>query len=158
MTEKKKRLSSKNEKFCTLVAGGDSLTDAFKKVNPHAENWLLKSVCNSASRLARREDVAERLKELEMKTEKEFIKEFVVEKSHTAKVMAKITIDPEAKDSDKIAACKALNDMYGYNSPSKSNVDHTSSDGSMAPSRGDVSLAILEEIKKRHEPKHKADN
>ena len=47
-------------------------------------------------------------------------------------------LDENGKTSDRVAAVKELNAMGGWNSAQK--IDHTSTDGSMSPSRVDESL------------------
>lgn len=56
------------------------------------------------------------------------------------RVLAEIAMgqDEQGKTSDRVAAVKELNAMGGWNSAQK--VDHTSTDGSMSPSRVDESL------------------
>jgi hypothetical protein len=136
MTEIKKEKKipeAKIQKFVEAIINGLDQSAAFRIAYPASLKWKPESVHSHASTMAANSKVKARLDELNAGIIKELIKEFAVPKSHTAKVMAKITINPDSKDSDKIAACKAINEMYGYNSPAKSKVDLTSSDGSMAP-------------------------
>ena len=62
-----KGLDAQKLKFCQLVADDWTLVDAFKATNPNAENWTRSAITTGASRLARREAVANKIEELRLK-------------------------------------------------------------------------------------------
>lgn len=119
-------LTSKQETFARLVAEGNSQADAYRQAfNSKAKP---ESVHVEASKLCADPKVSLRIQEL---------KDDLAEKSlwkrlDSVQVLAEIArgADLEAKPSDRVNAVKALNSMHGWD---KQVIDHTSSDGSLAP-------------------------
>lgn len=115
------------EIFAKAIVAGKTQADAYREAYPASLKWKDDSVHHKASEMARDVQVLSRVEELR----KEVTKEFVWDRVMSLKVLAKIAAGKTAKDSDKIAAIKELNNMCAFNAPQK--LDHTSSDGTMTP-------------------------
>jgi phage terminase small subunit len=121
-------LTSKQERFARLVAEGRSQADAYREA--FQSTAKPESVYTLASTLMADVKVSSRVQQL---------KQDLAEKSlwtrlDSVQVLAEIARgqDPEAKPADRVNATKALNQMHGWD---KMTIDHTSSDGSLAPTR-----------------------
>ena len=130
-------LTSKQERFAHLVAEGRSQADAYREA--FQSTAKPESVQVEACKLAGKPNVSLRIEQL---------KQDLVEKSlwtrlDSVQVLAEIArggnldevlqgIAEPPKASDRVNAVKALNQMHGWD---KLVIDHTSSDGSLAPTR-----------------------
>jgi phage terminase small subunit len=115
--------------FAKAIVEGKTQAEAYRLAYPTSTKWRADHVHTKAYEMAKDEHVLSRIEELR----KEVTKEFVWERVMSLKVLAKVATDKTSKDSDKVAAVKVLNAMYGYDAPQKAVIDHTSSDGTMTP-------------------------
>lgn len=125
-----RQLTDKQEKFAQLVVDGESQAESYRQAYD-ASNMTDSATGVEASRTAALPHVSLRINQLRDELEEmrlwtrldsiKTLKEVAEEKGEGF------------KNSDRVAAVKALNSMNGWD---KQTIDHTSSDGTMtAPSR-----------------------
>ena len=116
-------LTVKQEKFAQLYVELGNASEAYRRAyNSKAKP---ESVKVEASKLLSQPNVSLTVKKIQEKLEEEGI----WRKLDSLKVLSGIATKGE-KDSDRVAAVKALNAMHGWDSKT---IDHTSSDRSMSP-------------------------
>jgi phage terminase small subunit len=125
-------LKPKDEHFCSLVASGVELGDAYIATHPAAANWKKISANNKGYDLAKRPKVAARIQELRDALSDKVKKEFVFDTQMAIKILARIAISKTESTTQVIAATKALIELLGLAAPKKVAADITSSDGSMS--------------------------
>ena len=89
--------------------------------------WKDESVHPKASQMAKNATVLTRIEQLR----KELADKILWSREESVKVLKEIATNEAYKGSERTAATKELNAMFGYNSPVK--IDHTSTDGTMTP-------------------------
>jgi hypothetical protein len=112
------KLTQKMEGWCLSVIGGMGYSDAYR-ANYSTTNMKQKVINNKASLLASRGDVGVRLKELRA----ELVAKVLWTRAESILALVDIVKSPE-KDSDAIAAVRALNAMHGYDAPAQLEVTH----------------------------------
>lgn len=147
------KLSEKHEIFCQAVVNGISFVDAYIKAFPKAANWKREAAQNKGSDFSKKPHIAERIIELREAMQEKSKKKFAWDQDKSVKVLASIALNTEYRESARVSAVKAINELLGLNAPSTSKIDHSSEDGTMSPSSADVGMAVLEAIKKKYESK-----
>jgi hypothetical protein len=110
-------LTAKQEAFAQAIAGGLNQSDAYRsaysisKATPASVNQL-------ASKLAADVKVSSRVKELQA----ELANKSLWTREQSVAVLSAVVGDMEARHGDKISAVKVLNDMQGFNAPTKMEV------------------------------------
>lgn len=122
-------LTPKREKFAQSIADGMTQADAYRtafSVNPSSKPETVQA---NASRLMADSMVAARVAELRASLSEKAL----WSREDSVRTLAEIALKQgeHAKDSDRVAAVKALNSMHGWDAAQK--IDHTSSDGTMSP-------------------------
>lgn len=107
-------LTAKQEAFCQAVASGMNQSDAYRSAYD-AENMKAETVQSKACLLMAEGKVRARVDSL---------KQSLSEKSEWTRLDSVLTLraiaeSAEAKDSDKTGAVKVLNEMHGFNAPTK---------------------------------------
>jgi phage terminase small subunit len=124
-------LTPKQEAFAKLVAEGLSQSDAYRSAyNSKAKPETVQA---NASRLMADSRVSARVAELRQ----QLAEVSLWSRMDSVMVLSEIAKgnDSEAKPADRVNAVKALNQMHGWD---KQVIDHTSSDGSMSPTRIEI--------------------
>lgn len=124
-------LTPKQEAFAKCVAEGLSQSDAYRSAyNSKAKPETVQA---NASRLMADSRVSARVSELRQ----QLAEVSLWSRMDSVMVLSEIAKgnDSEAKPADRVNAVKALNQMHGWD---KQVIDHTSSDGSMTPSRIEI--------------------
>ena len=130
----------KREKMVQLIANGDKPAPAYRKAfkskakpeTIHVNSCKVMKETKVKLRLA---EVKQELAEKALWTREDSVR--------TLSDIAKGN-DPEAKPSDRVNAVKAINQMHGWD---KTTVDHTSSDGSMTPTRIEIVAGVINDDK-----------
>jgi hypothetical protein len=108
-------LTDKQEEFCQLIADGHSQTHAYK-IAFDAHEWKRVNLCSSASFLASNNpNVAARILALR----EELARITIWTRATSARELIDIVKDGGVLAKDKTAAVKELNQMHGYNQPTK---------------------------------------
>lgn len=107
-------LTAKQEAFCQAIASGMNQSDAYRSAYD-AENMKAETVQSKACLLMAEGKVRARVDSL---------KQSLSEKSEWTRLDSVLTLraiaeSAEAKDSDKTGAVKVLNEMHGFNAPTK---------------------------------------
>jgi len=118
-------LTPKQERFAQLYVELGNASDAYREA--YDSKAKPDSVHVNASKLLSDARVALRVQELQEALEEKALWRRI----SSLKVLSEIALDGE-KDSDRVSAVKALNAMHGWD---KQTIDHTSSDGSLGPTR-----------------------
>lgn len=110
-------LTAKQENFAQAIASGLNQSDAYRSAYS-AGKMKAETIQNSAYKVLLNGEVAARVKEL---------KEALANKSlwtreQSVAVLSAVVGDGEARHGDKISAVKVLNDMQGFNAPTKHEV------------------------------------
>lgn len=103
------KLTAKQEKFCQSIADGMNQTDAYKSAYS-AKNQTEKTLWANASRIANNSKVLARISELKAK----IAKKQLWTRELSVNILGSIATNRGAKDSDRIAAVKELNNMHGF--------------------------------------------
>ena len=111
-------LTNKQEAFCQAIADGMNQSDAYRSAYS-AEKMKAETVNSKAYELSKNGDVTARVKEL---------REALANKSlwtreQSVAVLVNVIDDSESRGGDKISAVKVLNDMQGFNAPTKLDVN-----------------------------------
>lgn len=111
-------LTAKQEAFCQAIADGMNQSDAYRSAYS-AEKMKAETVNSKAYELSKNGEVTARLKEL---------REALANKSlwtreQSVAVLVEVIGDSESRGGDKISAVKVLNDMQGFNAPTKMDVN-----------------------------------
>ena len=107
-------LTNKQEAFCQAIADGMNQSDAYRSAYS-AEKMKAETVNSKAYELSKNGEVTARVKEL---------REALADKSlwtreQSVAVLVNVIDDSESRGGDKISAVKVLNDMQGFNAPTK---------------------------------------
>lgn len=133
-------LTSKQETFAQHIANGSTQADAYRAAY-NAENMADGSIWREASLLLDRPKVAQRVEQLRSELAKRNL--WTREMSVKALVGAYRLAQGAGKARDMIGAVKELNLMHGFNEPTRFDIDHRSSDGSMSPNRYEQAISDL---------------
>ena len=111
-------LTAKRERFAQEVAGGKSQADAYRAAF-NCANSKPETIIKRASELMANGDIAGRVR---------FLKAQLSEKGlwtreDSVRILAEIAKDEEASRKDKTGAIKVLNEMHGFNAPTK--IEHS---------------------------------
>lgn len=109
-----RKLTPREEKFAQGVADGLSQAEAYRQAYPSAAKWKDATVWSKASVLMRNGKVQARVEEIRA----ELAKQALWSRMDSVATLKPIATGAE-KDSDRIAAVKVLNEMHGYNAPTK---------------------------------------
>ena len=107
-------LTAKQEAFAQAISSGLNQSDAYRsaysisKATPASVNQL-------ASKLAADVKVSSRVKELQA----DLANKSLWTREQSVAVLSAVVGDMEARHGDKISAVKVLNDMQGFNAPTK---------------------------------------
>ena len=116
-SESNMALTNKQEAFCQAIADGKNQSDAYR-FSYSAGKMKAETVNSKAYELSKNGDVTARVKEL---------REALANKSlwtreQSVAVLVNVIDDSESRGGDKISAVKVLNDMQGFNAPTKLDV------------------------------------
>jgi hypothetical protein len=111
-------ITPKQEKFAQSIADGMSQADAYRTAFNCAKSKP-QTVVENASRLMANSNISARVA---------FLREKLSEKAlwtreDSVRTLKSVLADGDAKPNDKTAAVKVLNDMHGFNAPTKLEVD-----------------------------------
>lgn len=109
-------LTPKQEAFAVAVASGKSLSDAYRE-SYNTENMKPETINNNAYKLTQHNEIATRVAELKAY----IVDEMLWDKSRSIKRLASIA--ENAKPIESVSAIKELNAMYGFNAPTKTEVN-----------------------------------
>ena len=118
-------LTPKQERFAQLYVELGNASDAYREA--YDSKAKPDSVHVNASKLLSDARVSLRVQELQEALEEKALWRRI----NSLRVLSEIALGGE-KDSDRVSAVKAINAMHGWD---KQTIDHTSSDGSLAPTR-----------------------
>ena len=125
--KKKPSTADRIEIFAQAIIAGKSQSDAYRAAYPTTTKWKADSVHHKASEMARSVQVLARIAELR----KQLSDKVLWSREMSVNVLKEIAMEDGYKGSERTAAIKELNAMYGYNSAVK--IDHSSTDGTMTP-------------------------
>ncbi len=112
---KTKKLSVRHELFCTYLFAGDSQTEAYQKA--YGIRQKNSAIAKSASRLASKAEIVERLEEMRERMRKQVHEELLATalwtRDKAVEVLMKII--EEGNPVSTLNAVKQLNSMYGFN-------------------------------------------
>ena len=111
-------LTPKQEKFAQEVACGKTQADAYRAAYA-CEKSKPETVQANASRLMADSMVAARVAELRDNLSEKAL----WTREDSVRTLLSVVNDAEVRPNDKIAATKVLNDMHGYNAPTKIELD-----------------------------------
>ena len=107
-------LTAKQENFAQAVAGGMNQSDAYRSA--YDAGQMKPDVINvKASQVAAVGNVSVRVAELK----KELAERSLWTREQSVAVLSSVVAASDAKHGDKISAVKVLNDMQGFNAPTK---------------------------------------
>lgn len=112
-------LTSKQEAFAQLRAGGMNRSDAYRQVADVGENTTEESIHQSASRMDANVNVKSRVAQLK----DEIAAKALWTREDSVRTLKEIATDEAARHGDKTGAVKVLNEMHGYNAPKEINVN-----------------------------------
>lgn len=122
------QLTPKQENFAQLYVELGSASEAYRrayesKAKPESVHVAASRLLNEPTVSLRIQEIRDRLAELS-----------IWKRVDSIKTLAEIAQGGSegSKDSDRVAAVKAINSMHGWD---KQTIDHTSSDGSMSPQK-----------------------
>jgi hypothetical protein len=107
-------LTAKQEAFAQAIASGLNQSDAYRSAYS-AGKMKAETVQNSAYKLLLNGEVTARVKELQA----ELANKSLWTREQSVAVLSGVVGDVEARHGDKISAVKVLNDMQGFNAPTK---------------------------------------
>ena len=107
-------LTAKQEAFAQAIADGKNQSDAYRSAYS-AGKMKAETVQNSSYKLVLNGEVTARVKELKQ----ELANKSLWTREQSVAVLAGVVEAMDAKHSDKINAVKVLNDMQGFNAPTK---------------------------------------
>ena len=107
-------LTAKQEAFAQAIADGKNQSDAYRTAY-NAGKMKAETVQNSAYKLVMNGEVTARVKELR----EELANKSLWTRERSVAVLAGVVAAMDAKHGDKISAVKVLNDMQGFNAPTK---------------------------------------
>ena len=107
-------LTAKQEAFAQAIADGKNQSDAYRTAY-NAGKMKAETVQNSAYKLVMNGEVTARVKELR----EELANKSLWTREQSVAVLAGVVAAMDAKHGDKISAVKVLNDMQGFNAPTK---------------------------------------
>lgn len=111
-------LTPQQEAFAQLVASGKSQSDAYRG-SYKCEKSKNETIWRKASELMENGKVSARVSEL-----KEQLSEKALwTREDSVRILANIANDEEASRKDKTGAIKVLNEMHGFNAPTK--IEHS---------------------------------
>lgn len=116
-------LTPKQETFAELYVDLGSAAEAYRRA--YGSKGKPETCQREGHKLTQDPKIAARIQEIR----DQLAEKALWKRLNSVEVLSGIALKGE-KDSDKVAAVKALNSMYGWD---KQTVDHTSSDGSMRP-------------------------
>lgn len=134
------KITHKQEAFAQAIASGMTQADAYRAAYS-AERMADGAIYREASLLLDNPKVAQRVVELKGQLEKKqlWTREMSVKALAGAYKLAQGT----GNARDMIGAVKELNLMHGFNEPTRFDVDHRSSDGSMSPNMYELAIKDL---------------
>lgn len=133
----------KREKFAQGVAAGKTQADAYREANPICveRGWKDETVWKRASEWMASGEVAGRVAELRA----EVAEKALWTREDSIRALIPI-VDGAERENDRIAAVKVLNDMHGYNAPTKTEI--TGKDGApIQVETVDLSALTVAELK-----------
>ena len=107
-------LTAKQEAFCQAMAGGMNQTEAYRAAYD-TSGMADKTVWDEAYNLANHPEVAPKVKLLK----DELAARVLWTREQSVAVLVDVIGDGESRGTDKISAVKVLNDMQGFNAPTK---------------------------------------
>lgn len=107
-------LTAKQEAFCQAMAGGMNQTEAYRSAYD-TSGMADKTVWDEAYNLANHPEVSPKVKLLK----DELAARVLWTREQSVAVLVDVIGDGESRGSDKISAVKVLNDMQGFNAPTK---------------------------------------
>jgi len=134
------KLTPKQERFAAAYVDTGNASEAYRRAYNTA-NMKPATIQRRAREALKNGLITARIEELR----KELAACSLWSRMQSVKALINIVNNPD-KAADVIAAVRELNAMHGYNAPAR--IDHTSSDGSMAPSQ--YGEQLLELLRKRH--------
>lgn len=111
------RLTQREETFAQGVADGLSQADAYRRACPISEKWKPGTVWTKASLMMGRDKVRQRVDQLRA----ELAERCLWSRMDSVETLKPIALGAE-KDGDRIAAVKVLNEMHGYNAPTRTEI------------------------------------
>ena len=123
-------LTAQQELFAQEYVKCGNATYSYKKAYPKSLKWKENSVYINASKMLADTKVSLRVKELQ----KELADKNLWTKENSIQILRRIAYGDieDVRPSDRTNAVKELNKMHGYEI---NKMDHTSSDGSMSPTK-----------------------
>lgn len=111
-------LTPKQEKFSQAVASGKSQADAYRSAFD-CKRSKPETIQANASRLMANSTISARVDELKAR----LAEKALWTREDSVRILAEIAADEEASNKDKTGAIKVLNDMHGFNAPTK--IEHS---------------------------------
>jgi phage terminase small subunit len=111
-------LTAKQEAFARFMSGGASQADAYRAAY-NAKDMKAETIHKRASELMANGVVAGRVAELR----EELANKSLWTREQSVAVLSAVVADNAAKHNDRISAVKVLNDMQGFNAPTKHEVE-----------------------------------
>lgn len=104
------KLTPKMEHFSRLVASGTMAVDAYKQAY-NADNMQDNTIRREAYKLMQRDDITERVKELQIPLQNYGIQAHISEREHKKQILYGIVHDTGEKTENKLRALDILNRM-----------------------------------------------
>lgn len=105
-----KALTPKQEKFCQCVASGMSLKDSYIE-SYNTDNLCDQGIRNEASKLARRDDITQRIRELKKPLQNLYENDLINESRQVKDILWEIIRDTGEKTENQLRAIDILNRM-----------------------------------------------
>lgn len=112
------QLTAKQEAFARAISSGASQADAYRAAY-NAHEMKAETIHKRASELMGKGAVAGRVAQLR----EELAAKSLWTREQSVAVLSAVVSDMEARHGDKISAVKVLNDMQGFNAPTKHEVE-----------------------------------
>jgi phage terminase small subunit len=107
-------LTAKQEAFCQAIADGKNQSDAYRSAYD-AGKMKAETVNSKAYELSKNGEITARVDELR----EALANKALWTREQSVAVLVDVIGDGESRGTDKISAVKVLNDMQGFNAPTK---------------------------------------
>lgn len=113
-------MTPKQEAYCQAIADGMTQADAYRTAF-NAGKMKPETIHKRASELMSNGEVTGRVVELKAK----LAEKALWTREDSVRTLQSVLADPDAKPNDKTGAVKVLNEMHGFNAPTKTENDTT---------------------------------
>lgn len=106
------KLTAKQEKFCQCVAAEMTLSDAYREAY-NTDNMSDQAVWNESSKLAKRDDITQRIKDIRKPLVNHYENSVISETRQVHDILWAMVRDENVKDENRLRALDMINRMTG---------------------------------------------